>query len=403
MNAFSMALRGLKERALSSALTALSVALGVALVVAVLVLEREARAAFHGTAHGVEILVGGTKGGRIDTLLSALYHVGRAPGRVPWSLYEKLKEHGDVAYAVPLAFGDRYRNMPVVGTTEEIFTRFRPRPGVAFEIEGATFAGGGRRAVVGAEAARTTGLRIGDTFYPSHSGLDDDPRHRDETFTVVGVARATGTAHDRAIWVDIGDFLSLKGHEGMFRDGGEEPGVSAILVKTSSPYPWVVEDLIRRINDGDEAQAIRPLQVVGELFALVGTVQRMLTWTAWLVVVVAAAGAMVSLYHAMAERRRDVALLRALGASRRRIVLTVLLESMLLCGGGAVLGLLLGHGAAALAAPVLEARAGVRLDAATLLPEEPFLLLALLGVGALAGIAPALRAYRVDVAAQVAR
>jgi len=403
MNPFSMALRSLRERWLSSALTALSVALGVALVVAVLVLAREARTAFQGTATGVEILVGGTKGGRIDTLLSALYHVGRAPGRVPWTLYERLRDHPDVSYAVPLAFGDRYRGAPVVGTTAEMFTRFRPRPGVAFEIEGETFARGGRLAVVGSEAARRTGLRIGDTLVPSHTGLDDDPRHRDEAFTVVGLARATGTAHDRAIWVDLDAFLALKGHEGLVREDGEERAVSAVLVKTASPYPWVVEDLIRGINDGDQAQAIRPMQVVGELFALVGVVQRMLQWVASLVVAVAAAGAMVSLYHAMAERCRDVALLRALGASRRRIFGTVLLESTVLCGGGALLGLLLGHGGAALAAPLLEARAGVRLDGWSLLPAEPLLLLALLAIGALAGIAPAVRAYRVDVAAQIAR
>jgi putative ABC transport system permease protein len=397
MTVFRMALRSLRQRFLATCLTAASIALGVALVVAVLVLEREARAAFRGTALGVEILVGGTKGSRVGTLLSSLYHVGRAPGRVSWSYNEKLRDHPDVDYAIPLAYGDSYRGAPIVGTTPEIFTRFRPRPGVGFEIRGETFRGAGRRAVVGAEAARRTGLALGDTFFPSHSGLEDDHRHREETFTVVGIARATGTAHDRVIWIDIERFLALRGHAGLARGNDEEKAVSAVLVKAAAKSPLIVEGLIRRINDGTEAQAIRPLQVVGELFALVGDVQRILTWVAVLVVVVAAVSVMVAIYNTMADRRREIAILRALGATRARVLVTVLVEAALLCAFGAAAGLLLGHGGATLAAPLVEARAGVRLEGTGLLPWEPLLVAALFAVGCVAGLVPGLTAYRVDV------
>jgi len=388
-----MAVRNLRQRALASVLTAVSIGLGVALVVSVLLLEREARRAFAGTAHRVEILVGGNKGGRIETLLSALYHVGRAPGRVSWAYYEKLRVHRDVAWALPLAFGDTYRGLPVVGTTPEVFPRL-----LRCEVEGAVFEPGQRQAVVGAEAARRSGLGIGDSFFPSHTGLASDHRHAHETFTVVGVARPTGTAHDRAIWVCVRDFLALRGHAGLARAGGEEDAVSAVLVKTRSSAPRVVEDLIRSINDGTEAQAVRPLQVVGELFSIVGNVQRILEWVAWLVIAVAAVSVMVSLLNTMAERRREIAILRALGAARGRVFAGVLLEAALLCGAGALLGLLFGHGGAALAAPVVEARAGIRLGSLGLLPEEPLLILALVAIGCLAGTVPALTAYRVDVA-----
>jgi len=398
MGLLGMATRSLKERWLTSALTAVGVALGVALVAVVLLLERESYRAFTGTAHGVEILVAGDKGGRLEALLSALYHVGRAPGRVPWSCYEELRADPDVAYAIPLAYGDRYRGLPVVGTTDGMFTRFRPRPGVAFEIEG-TGLGAERGAVVGAEAARLAGLAVGDTFVPSHSGAEDDPRHRDERFLVTGIARATGTAHDRVIWVRLADFLALKGHAGLARADGDERAVSAVLVKTKDPSPVVVEGLIRRLNDGGAAQAIRPLQVVGELWTLVGGVQRILQAVAWLVIAVAALSVMVSLHNTMAERRREIAILRALGASRGRVFGAVLAEAALLCGVGAALGLVLGHGGAALAAPLVEAQAGIRIDSFALLPQEPLLVVALLVVGALAGLAPALAAYRVDVAA----
>jgi putative ABC transport system permease protein len=392
-----MALRGLRQRLLSTLLTAASIALGVALVVGVLLLEHESETAFRETALGVEVLVGGTKGGRVELLLSSLYHVGRAPGRVSWAYYEELKAHRDVAHAIPLAFGDSYRGAPIVGTTAEIFSNFEPRPGQRLTVKGEAFRGPGGRAVVGAEAARRTGLEIGDTFFPSHSGLEGDRRHEEEVFTISGVLRPTGTAHDRVIWIDIEDFLHLRGHEGIERDGHEERAVSAILLRLKASSPVIVERLIKRIDDSTEAQAIRPLQVVGELFELVGQVQRLFSWVALLVIVVALLAVMVATYNAMAARGREIAILRALGARRSRILVIVLLESALLCCFGALGGLLLGHGGAYLLSPWVEAWAGVHLDPLKLLPEEPLLIATLFLLGCAAGLAPAWAAYRTDV------
>jgi putative ABC transport system permease protein len=368
MSILGLAWRSLRQRPLSSVLTCLSVALGVALVIAVLLLEREARNAYRRTALGVEVLVAGNKGSRIDALLATLYHVGRAPGRVTWSYYEELKRDKAVAYALPLAVGDNYRGFPVVGTTAELFTSLRPRPGVSFELDGRAF-GGKREAVAGSR----TGLSVGDTFHPSHGAFE----HKDETFTVVGVTRATGTAHDKAIWIDVHDFLHMEGHVGMERHDHEHDAVSAVLLKTKSGSPLVIEPLIKRINDGNEAQAIRPVQVVGELMGIVGDAQKILSWI----------GALV-----------EIGVLRALGARRSQVFAAVLLEASLICGAGALVGIAIGHGGALLAAPLMESRAGVRFEAAGLLPHEPLFVLVLVGLGCVAGVLPAMSAYRVDVA-----
>ncbi|MHC4957619.1 MAG: ABC transporter permease [Planctomycetota bacterium] len=389
MSILGLAWRSLRQRPLSSVLTCLSVALGVALVIAVLLLEREARNAYRRTALGVEVLVAGNKGSRIDALLATLYHVGRAPGRVTWSYYEELKRDKAVAYALPLAVGDNYRGFPVVGTTAELFTSLRPRPGVSFELDGRAF-GGKREAVAGSR----TGLSVGDTFHPSHGAFE----HKDETFTVVGVTRATGTAHDKAIWIDVHDFLHMEGHVGMERHDHEHDAVSAVLLKTKSGSPLVIEPLIKRINDGNEAQAIRPVQVVGELMGIVGDAQKILSWIGALVVVVAALSVSVALYNSMAERRSEIGVLRALGARRSQVFAAVLLEASLICGAGALVGIAIGHGGALLAAPLMESRAGVRFEAAGLLPHEPLFVLVLVGLGCVAGVLPAMSAYRVDVA-----
>ena len=164
----------------------------------------------------------------------------------------------------------------------------------------------------------------------------------------------------------------------------------------------MVEPLVREINDGTEAQAIRPLQVVGELFVLVGNAQRVLAAVAWLVVVVATLSVSVALYQGMASRRRQIAILRALGATRKRIFGAVLLESILICCFGAIAGLFLAHGGAWLAAPLLESRAGILVEHAWLPHAVELALVGIVALaGALAGLIPALNAYRSDVAAQL--
>ena len=277
----------------------------------------------------------------------------------------------------------------MVGTTAQLFVKLKPRPGISFEIDGRPF-----RHKHEAVAGSRTGLAIGDTFHPSHGSFT----HKDEEFTVVGVARATGTAHDKAIWVEIHDFLHLEGHTGIERHDHEHDAVSAVLLKTKSGSPLVVEPLIKRINDGNEAQAIRPVRVVGELMGIVGDAQTILSGIGALVVAVAALSVSVALYNSMTERRSEIGVLRALGARRRFVFVAVLVEAALICGAGALLGILLGHGGALAAAPLMEARAGVRFEGAGLLPQEPLLLAALVGLGCVAGVLPAMSAYRVDVA-----
>jgi len=374
-----MAIRSLSRNALSSALTALSVALGTALTLAVLLLAHGAEGAFEKTARGVPVLVAGTSGSRIDALLATLYHVGRAPGRVDASYVEKLARDPRVEWLVPVAVGDRVRGFPVVGTTNSVFES------LGLRVRGEPL--GERTAVAGAR----TGLAAGDTFFPSHTGAHGDHTHEEETFTVSGVLDSTGTAHDRAVFVRDVDFWALSGH-----DAG---GYSAAFLKPSNNSPMVVEPLLRDIAESKEAQAIRPAQVVAELIGLFGAARRVLTIVAWLVVAVAAVSVSISLYNTMAARAREVALLRAAGARRGFVVTAVLLEAVLLCVGGAVLGLGLGHLGAQLAAPAVERYAGAEFDPGFLLPEEPLILLLMAGVGVAAGILPAVRAYRVDVAA----
>jgi len=375
----SMAIRSLRQNALASVLTAFMVALGTGLTLTVLLLADGAQGAFQKTAQSVPILVAGTGGSRVDALLATMFHTGRAPGRVDAAYIDELTRDPRVEWVIPIAVGDRVRGFPLVGTSAEFFDC------LGFAVEGGSLEEGA--AVAGAH----TGLKIGDTFFPSHSGAEHDQSHVHELFTVSGVLQPTGTAHDRAVFVPLADFLELSGHDAK--------GVSAAFLKPKNSSPLTIEPLLRDIGESGRAQAIRPTQVVLELIALFGTAERVLRIVSWLVIAVAAVAVSVSLYNTMAARRREVALLRAVGAKRRFIVGLVLTESVLLCAFGALVGLGLGHLGAGLAAPAIERYAGATFEPGLLLPEEPLILLAIAAVGAVAGTLPAIRAYRIDVAA----
>lgn len=351
------------------------------MALSVLLLAHGAENAFSRTATRVPILVAGEKGSRIDALLSTVFHTGATPGLVPMDYVKKLQRDPRVEWAIPVVLGDRVSGFPLVGTEPAMLNQL--------EVTGEPF--GGKQAVAGAH----TGLAIGDRFFPSHTGARGDKTHQGEWFTVSGLIAPTGTAHDRAVYIDLQEFLALKGHRRDIR------GVSGVYVKPISNSPLVVEPLLRDIDQSADAQAIRPTQVVAELIALFGTAQRVLQLVAWLVIAVAGISVSVALYNAMAARVHEIAVLRALGARRSVVVGTVLTEAVLLCVGGGLLGLAFGHLGATLAGPAIERYAGASFEPGILLPAEPLLLLGLAVLGAVAGTLPARRAYRVDVASSL--
>lgn len=185
--------------------------------------------------------------------------------------------------------------------------------------------------------------------------------------------------------------------------------VTAVLVKTAFPFGI---DLPRVVNEGNVAQAVSPTQEIASLFeGIVSNLQKILLLLAWLIVIVAGVGVMVSIYNTMNERRREIAIMRALGASRGTVLRVVLLESVLLSLLGGLLGLALGHGLIAVISPIVLEQTGVSIGALQLgwstyqvgdwkvdIIWELALVPLLVVLASLAGFVPAMAAYRTDVA-----
>jgi putative ABC transport system permease protein len=408
---FLIVRRSLRQHAVSSTITVLSVSLACGLTMAVFSVSAQTKHAFTGGSAGFDAVLG-ARGSPLQLVLNSVFHLETSPGNIPWSLYQQMKNDPRVELAIPYAVGDHYRGYRVVGTTEDLFTRFEYRAGEHLTVApgGRVFDPRRREAVIGRTVAERTGLRVGSVFHPSHglAGTDHGEEHEEE-YVVVGVLEPTSSPSDRVIWIPLEGIFRMSGH--VLRGGGEDyrarPGeaipeqrmeVSAVMLKLKSPQDGFLLD--QAINkQGKVATLAWPIgAVMAELFDKLGWMNRVLELVAYLVVIVAAASILASIYNSMNERRRELAILRALGARRTTVFACIVLEASTIAALGSALGYLVYAGILAAVAVVVRRQTGVVLD---LFAFHPVLVLApvlMVVMGAIAGVLPALKAYATDVA-----
>ncbi len=413
MSLWKIVLKNILERKLSATLTVLSIALGVALTISILAVKRESQDRFRQTAFGYELVVG-SRGSPTQLVLNTVYHLDVSPGNIPYETYRQLREEDPrVRMAIPIAVGDHYRGFRIVGTSDQFLTKFEVLPGEKFRISGRPFqfcegalqeilSGKSHEeghshdhgdevfeAVVGSTVSEQAGLKVGSTFVATH-GVEEGPAEtHEESWKVVGVLAPTGTPADRAIYINLESFFGIEGHS-------NEGEISAVILKTRGGFAAL--SLAAELNQRSDVMAVVPAQVVGDLFSIIGTIDQVLLAVSLMVIVVAGISVLVSIYNSMNERRRSIAVMRALGARRRTVWSIIVLESIALCLLGGLVGLFLGHGISAGAAGYLQSEVGVTLSPLSFHREEVFVLAGLLVLGLLAGTIPAWKAYRTDIA-----
>lgn len=393
MSLWRLAWRYAWTRPLVTVLTLAGLALGAALISGVLSLRRETQRAFMQGSASYDLVVG-AKGSPLQLVLSSVYHLDVPPGNIPYARYEALRADARVRAAYPIGLGDNFRGFRIVGTEPALLDAQRIEPDEPpvnlFALrEGRAFTGA-FEAVLGHDVARQAGLAPGDTFTGSHGlvagiGPDDHAHH---PYTVVGVLAPSGRPDDRAIFVPLDAVWRIHAHE-----EADAREVTAVLVqlKVAGLRLWVADEIQRET----EAMAAIPMNEMFRLYRqILGPVQRMLMAAAYLVVTVAALSMLAALYQSAERRRRDLAILRALGAHPGEIFALVMSEAVLLTLMGLAAGWLLGHGAAAVAAHHLQQTTGLALSAWTSDRTEALALLVVAACGCLSGLVPALAGYR---------
>jgi putative ABC transport system permease protein len=346
-----------------------------------------------------------------------------------------------------MCLGDSYESpsgtlFRVIGTTPDLFDKINYGTYADGTPKSYEFESGGRNfktenfyeAVVGSVVAAQAGLELGDEIEPTH-GIGSEG-HKHEGFKLVGILQPTGTANDRAVFINIEGFYLLEGHALSPEDEHEDEDqpadaqanedehageaehvhqhahtplpiaqreVTSILVLCNSPLGPTALDYA--INKGEDriAQTVAPAREVAVLMnSIVGPVRVILLVLTVLIIIVAGVSILVSIYNSMSERSHDIAVMRALGASRGAVMAIIFVESILLSLGGGLIGMLLGHGMIGLASPYVVQRTGVALGLFEFDWQELVLIPALVILASLVGFLPAVAAYRTDVAKSLA-
>lgn len=398
MSPLSIAWRNLRTRPLQTALTALIIALGVGLALAVVVLSAGLRRGLTSAGGPFELVVG-LKGSPTQLVVSSVLLQDAPIGNMRYAEYERLRADPRVRDAVPLALGDNLGGLRIVGTTPALFevTVAPGRPPFYRLAAGRVF-GGDFEAVLGSQAARRLGLGLDAQFVSAHGALGgvNQASHAGFPYRVVGLLAPSGTPADLGIYVPLSSYWRVHGAEppepghADTHEAGPD-GVTAVLVRgrdISASY-----QLYQQLNAGERLQAALPGAVLTQLLALLGQGQRALALVTYVALGMAGLSSALSLYGALLARRRDTAVLRALGASRRTVLLVALLETLLQSLLGLGGGCLLGHAAAALLAALIVQQSAVAVPLG-LEPVEGLILAAMLLAGLAAGLLPALQAYR---------
>ncbi|MDS4019651.1 MAG: ABC transporter permease [Candidatus Competibacter sp.] len=412
MAILTLAGKSLWNRRLTSALVVFAIALSVILLLGVERLRTQARASFANTLSGTDLIVG-ARGGPINLLLYSVFRIGDPTNNVNWTSYRTLAAHPQVAWTVPLSLGDSHRGFRVLGTSRAYFEHYRHGRNQPLRLaEGREFEGV-FDAVLGAEVADRLGYRLDESIVIAHgAGEVSFALHDDKPFRVVGILARTGTPVDQTVHV------SLEGIEAIhadWRGGAPVPGMrlSAEQVRQLDLTPKTITAFLvglksktaifrmqREINEfaAEPLLAILPGLTLQQLWDLMGLAENALLIVSGLVVLVGLTVMLAALLTGLNERRREMAILRAVGARPGQIFALVLGESLALALAGAALGVLLLQGALLLAGPMLQARLGLAIAGWPPSSHELILLAAVLGCGFLAGLFPAWRAYRYSVA-----
>jgi putative ABC transport system permease protein len=412
MAILTLAWKSLLNRRFTALLTVVSIALSVALLVGVERLRTEARASFANTLSGTDLIVG-ARSGPVQLLLYSVFRIGDATNNISWESYQDIAEHPRVSWTVPIALGDSHRGFRVLGTTRGYFDHYRYGRDRPLELaEGQEFFDL-YDAVLGAEVADKLDYQIGDPIIVAHGAGDVSfARHDDKPFRVVGILARTGTPVDRTVHV------SLEAIEAIHIDwqsGAPLPGVSisaeqaramdltpkaitAALVGLSSKIATF--QVQRYVNDypQEPLSAVLPGVALSQLWNLIGIAENALLIVSAFVVVVGLFGMLTALLTSLNERRREMAILRSVGARPGHVFGLIMGEAIFLTLLGAVLGLTLLYLLLLIGQPIIESEFGIFIGIGGLSPHEWILIGAVVGAGVLVGIVPSYRAYRLSLA-----
>lgn len=406
MALWSLAVKSLRNRRQTALLTVLSIAVSVCLLLGVEKVRHEVRAQFLNTVSGTDLVVG-ARSGSINLLLYTVFRIGDATNNISWNSYQEFANHPQVSWSIPLSLGDSHRGYRVLGTSNAYFEHLRYGGGHSLRLQEGRVFTELYDVVLGAEVARQLNYQLGDQIIVAHGGGQVSfVHHDDQPFTVVGILAPTGTPVDRTLHVSLEaiEAIHVGWHSGMpsRRVSAEQLAKMDLTPKTITGFMVGLKSKVatfqlqRQINEyrREPLSAIMPGVALQQLWSLIGVAEKALLVVSALVVVSGLIGMMTNLLSSLNERRREMAILRSIGARPWQIAALLMSESLALTFAGLILGLALLYGGLLAAQPWIASQFGFYLSLGLPGPGDWLLMGAVLLAGLLAGLVPATKAYR---------
>ena len=396
MYLFRLALASLANRRFTALLTAFAIALSVCLLLAVERVRTEARASFASTISGTDLIVG-ARSGSVNLLLYSVFRIGNATNNIRWDSFEHFATNPKVKWAIPMSLGDSHRGYRVMGTSEAYFEHYQYGHRQNLQLaDGRAFASDPFEVVLGAEVAQALHYKLGDKLVLAH-----------------GVLKRTGTPVDRTLHISLGgmEAIHIDWHNGVPARGAGRvtadqarnmdltpQAITAFMLGLNSKISTFA--LQREINDfrGEPMMAILPGVALQELWSLMSTAEKALFVVSLFVVLTGLIGMLTAILTSLNERRREMAILRSVGARPWHIATLLVFEALALALIGVVAGVALLYVGIALAQGYVQSNYGLYLPLAWPSEYEWTLLAGILAAALLMGCVPAWRAYRQSLA-----
>ena len=424
MTDFTIVLRSLRVRLFSTIVTALLVATSAGLLLTILSLRSAGKAAFERGSGNAHLLVSADQSPLV-AVLNGLFYAN--PPRAPLSQAKvsEIRRLFPWDFMVETQLGDSYRGFPVLATTPEFFTKFEPVVGEPWAPASGKFFDGNMQVVLGAACARETGLRMGAKLVLTHGsgasreggeGEEHGHVHREYEFEVVGILKPTGSPHDRALFVSLEISWILHAHDRREREGLEGKVTAADLLeddrkvtgmllrlptRSGSNVSSALQQVFDTLRRDTSITVAQPADQIDKLFNIVANVDGIFIALAIVTLFSSAVAILLSMVNSMAQRRRQIAVLRVLGASQSRVFGIVLTEAAVIGLLGSVAGILVSVIALTIATAWLRESLGL-IIAPDFDPRASVIVAAgAVALSALAGLVPAVMAYRTSVSTQL--
>ncbi|MDR2351672.1 MAG: ABC transporter permease [Deltaproteobacteria bacterium] len=387
-------------------LVILSISLSTILLTGIERIRTQARLGFSQAISGTDLVVG-ARGSQIQLILYAVFHLGGATNNMGWDSAQRIAARPQVAWTIPLSMGDSHRGYPVVGTNSDFFTHFRYRRDTSVELAQGRLFGDIFEVVLGAEVARRLNYQPDQKIVLAHGGGEVTLLHADKPFTVVGILKPTGSPVDRSLYISL---ESMEAIHIDWRGGAPIPGFSidAENVRKFNLEPKAITALLvglknrrqvfnlqRTIQEDrlEALSAVMPGVALDQLWHLLGNWETTLIIVSLLVTFTGLSGLSSTILAGLGERRRELAILRASGASPRDIYCIMAIEGLIMTLIGIILGLVVLTIIIALVGPYLLNNYGLEIQIASPGLTEWLIILGILVLGLLTSLIPAFRAY----------